>query len=293
MHALVVEASAAGELLGTAELVRAPMSGSERDADPQGLRALTELLVGSWIGAQRVAEGVEADPAGLLHAGWRVILMALCPAPEPRDSEALVASLADGLRTDPGAMVAALVNDGVNGGVNGARTAAWAAAVGGRPAREVLVPAVWVTESPAMKTASTDEHVELLRRNGLRATGQRLVILAALERLGHATMEQLLEATQAELPNLQLSTVYRSVETLTAHSIVSHTHLTGPTPTPAHDARRPRAPGLPRLRDGDPDGRRGRPALHRRHRPGARLRRRLRAPVGVRPLRRVCRPGPR
>ena len=82
-----------------------------------------------------------------------------------------------------------------------------------------------------MDAARTEEHVELLRRNGLRATGQRLVILAALERLGHATMEQLLEATQAELPNLQLSTVYRSVETLTAHSIVSHTHLTGPTPT--------------------------------------------------------------
>ena len=77
----------------------------------------------------------------------------------------------------------------------------------------------------------TDEHVELLRRNGLRATGQRLVILAALERLGHATMERLLEATQEALPNLQLSTVYRSVETLTAHGLVSHTHLTGATPT--------------------------------------------------------------
>jgi Fur family ferric uptake transcriptional regulator len=82
-----------------------------------------------------------------------------------------------------------------------------------------------------MDAARTEEHVELLRRNGLRATGQRLVILAALERLGHATMEQLLEATQRELPNLQLSTVYRSVETLAAHSLVSHTHLTGPTPT--------------------------------------------------------------
>jgi Fur family ferric uptake transcriptional regulator len=82
-----------------------------------------------------------------------------------------------------------------------------------------------------MKAAQTADHVELLRRNGLRATGQRLVILAALERLGHATMEQLLEATSPELPNLQLSTIYRSVETMTAHNLVSHTHLTGPTPT--------------------------------------------------------------
>jgi Fur family ferric uptake transcriptional regulator len=82
-----------------------------------------------------------------------------------------------------------------------------------------------------MRGVRTDDHVELLRRNGLRATGQRLVILAALDRLGHATMEQLLEATKPDLPNLQLSTIYRSVETLTAHSIVSHTHLNGPTPT--------------------------------------------------------------
>lgn len=78
---------------------------------------------------------------------------------------------------------------------------------------------------------TVEEHVELLRRNGLRATGQRLVILRALQRLGHATMEQLLEATQQELPNLQLSTIYRAVETLTAHGLVSHTHLTGATPT--------------------------------------------------------------
>ena len=78
---------------------------------------------------------------------------------------------------------------------------------------------------------TVEEHVELLRRNGLRATGQRLVILSALQRLGHATMEQLLEASQQDLPNLQLSTIYRAVETLTAHGLVSHTHLTGARPT--------------------------------------------------------------
>src|SRR4051794_15317430 len=117
VHALLVEACTAGELRGTAELVRAT-SGSERDADPEGLRALTELLVGSWIGAQRVAEGVEADPAGRLYAGWRVILMALCEAPEPRTSlETLCASLANGLRNDPAGMVAALV-DGVDDGAD-------------------------------------------------------------------------------------------------------------------------------------------------------------------------------
>jgi Fur family ferric uptake transcriptional regulator len=84
---------------------------------------------------------------------------------------------------------------------------------------------------PDGEAEETTGYVELLRHNGLRATGQRLVILRALSRLGHATMEQLLDATQRQLPNLQLSTIYRAVETLTAHGLVSHTHLTGATPT--------------------------------------------------------------
>ena len=86
-------------------------------------------------------------------------------------------------------------------------------------------------EQRTAASPTVEAHVELLRHNGLRATGQRLVIMSALQRLGHATMEQLLEASQQELPNLQLSTIYRAVETLTAHGLVSHTHLTGATPT--------------------------------------------------------------
>lgn len=82
-----------------------------------------------------------------------------------------------------------------------------------------------------MVPPAPDDRVELLRSTGLRATGQRLAVLAALDRLGHATMDQLLDAASAVLPNLQLSTIYRSVETLTAHGLVSHTHLTGSTPT--------------------------------------------------------------
>jgi AcrR family transcriptional regulator len=114
VHALLVEANAAREFRGTAELVR-PASASERDADPEGLCALAELLVGSWIGAQRVAEGPEpaqSDPAGRLYAGWHVILAALCPAPEPQNSlQRLCMSLADELRADAGGMVAALLGE--------------------------------------------------------------------------------------------------------------------------------------------------------------------------------------
>ena len=75
------------------------------------------------------------------------------------------------------------------------------------------------------------DFVAQLRRHGLRATGQRLVLLEALERLEHATIEQLLDASRLTSRNIQLSTVYRTLETLTAYGIVSHTHLTGTTKT--------------------------------------------------------------
>jgi Fur family ferric uptake transcriptional regulator len=79
---------------------------------------------------------------------------------------------------------------------------------------------------------STDNWaVDLLRRYGLRATSQRLAIVAALQRLGHATIEQLLEASQEVLPTVQPSTVYRSLETLAEHGLVSHTHLLGTSKT--------------------------------------------------------------
>ena len=82
-----------------------------------------------------------------------------------------------------------------------------------------------------MAQLRTDDHAELLRRYGLRATGQRLAIVGALQELGHATIEQLLEASQAVSPTVQLSTVYRALETLAAHGLVSHTHLLGATKT--------------------------------------------------------------
>ena len=79
--------------------------------------------------------------------------------------------------------------------------------------------------------ATQQDFVELLRRRGLRATAQRLVLLEALQTLEHATIEQLLEWAQPKIPNLQLSTVYRTLDTLATYGLVSHTHLAGATKT--------------------------------------------------------------
>ncbi|MFC7486195.1 Fur family transcriptional regulator [Knoellia sp. CPCC 206453] len=65
-----------------------------------------------------------------------------------------------------------------------------------------------------------------LRAAGRRLTPQRQQVLDAVERLGHATPEQIVDAVcaKAETP-MALSTVYRSLEALQELGLVSHTHV--------------------------------------------------------------------
>jgi len=65
-----------------------------------------------------------------------------------------------------------------------------------------------------------------LRAAGRRLTPQRQQVLDAVERLGHATPEQIVEAVcaEAEAP-MALSTVYRSLEALQELGLVGHTHV--------------------------------------------------------------------
>lgn len=58
------------------------------------------------------------------------------------------------------------------------------------------------------------QRVERLRRAGLKATGPRMVILAALEQhQNHPTVEQLYEMLKQDHPSLSLSTVYQTLDT--------------------------------------------------------------------------------
>lgn len=65
-----------------------------------------------------------------------------------------------------------------------------------------------------------------LRAAGRRLTPQRQQVLDAVERLGHATPEQIVDsvAEAAEAP-MALSTVYRSLEALQDLGLVTHTHV--------------------------------------------------------------------
>jgi Fur family ferric uptake transcriptional regulator len=80
-------------------------------------------------------------------------------------------------------------------------------------------------------SADDDGLDALLRARGLRVTPQRRLVVEAVEALGHSTPEQICERVQQELPSVNLSTVYRTLELLEDLGVVSHTHLGHGAPT--------------------------------------------------------------
>jgi len=64
-----------------------------------------------------------------------------------------------------------------------------------------------------------------LRGSGYRLTPQRELILAAVDKLGHATPEEVLAEVRLSSAAVNLSTVYRTLEVLEELGLVRHTHL--------------------------------------------------------------------
>ncbi len=72
---------------------------------------------------------------------------------------------------------------------------------------------------------------EELRARGYRLTPQRELILAAVERLDHATPDEIFAAVSAESSAINISTVYRTLEVLEELGLVRHLHLSDRAPT--------------------------------------------------------------
>lgn len=77
-----------------------------------------------------------------------------------------------------------------------------------------------------------------LRSQGYRLTPQRELVLRAVERLGHATPDEVLAAVREESGAVNISTVYRTLELLEELDLVRHTHITDRAPT-YHSAAAP------------------------------------------------------
>lgn len=66
-----------------------------------------------------------------------------------------------------------------------------------------------------------DTLAERLRAHGLRMTPQRQSVMDAVTRLVHATPEQIADT----VPDVDLTTIYRTLDTLEQLGLLAHTHL--------------------------------------------------------------------
>lgn len=80
-------------------------------------------------------------------------------------------------------------------------------------------------------TASGEDLRSRLRGSGYRLTPQRELILQAVERLGHATPDEVLAEVHAQSSAVNVSTVYRTLEVLEELGLVRHAHLSDRAPT--------------------------------------------------------------
>jgi Fur family ferric uptake transcriptional regulator len=76
----------------------------------------------------------------------------------------------------------------------------------------------------------TSDWKATLRERGYRITAQRQLVLEAVVALGHSTPEEVLAHVQ-DTAEINLSTVYRTLEVLSDVGLVTHTHLGHGAPT--------------------------------------------------------------
>jgi Fur family transcriptional regulator, ferric uptake regulator len=76
-----------------------------------------------------------------------------------------------------------------------------------------------------------DELRARLRERGFRLTAQRELVLAAVDRLGHATPDEVHAEVRRHSSAVNLSTVYRTLEVLEGVGLVRHAHLSDRAPT--------------------------------------------------------------
>ena len=79
--------------------------------------------------------------------------------------------------------------------------------------------------------AEATDWQQRLRDKGYRLTPQRELVLSAVNRLGHATPDEILVAVREQSSAVNISTVYRTLELLEELGLVQHTHLGHGAPT--------------------------------------------------------------
>jgi Fur family ferric uptake transcriptional regulator len=78
----------------------------------------------------------------------------------------------------------------------------------------------------AVPSTRVDQAISAIRDSGSRVTVDRRAVIEALDRSGdHLTAEELAEAVSDQYPDINLATIYRTLELLERLEIAFHVHL--------------------------------------------------------------------
>ena len=70
-------------------------------------------------------------------------------------------------------------------------------------------------------------YAEILKEHGLKATFQRMTILAAIDRMGHANVDEIYEEVRRSHPTLSLATVYKNIVTMVEQGVLVEVPIVG------------------------------------------------------------------
>ncbi len=71
------------------------------------------------------------------------------------------------------------------------------------------------------------QYVEILKESGLKATFQRMTILAAIEGMGHASVDEIYEKVLESHPTLSLATVYKNIVAMVERAVLVEVPISG------------------------------------------------------------------
>jgi Fur family ferric uptake transcriptional regulator/Fur family peroxide stress response transcriptional regulator len=70
-------------------------------------------------------------------------------------------------------------------------------------------------------------YADRLKKAGLKATFQRMTILAAIDEMGHASVEEIYECVLETHPTLSLATVYKNIVTMVEEAVLVEVPIAG------------------------------------------------------------------
>ena len=72
-----------------------------------------------------------------------------------------------------------------------------------------------------------DKYENILKESGLKATYQRMSILAVLDKMGHGSIDEIYEEVKKSYPTISLATVYKNILTMVDNSVVTEVPIAG------------------------------------------------------------------